>query len=667
MMGPIGCLLFTVNCFALVSSVLAGYEANDRYAPLNKTVSWSPCPNQEGFDCGTFDVPLDYANLTLGKARIALIRLNATERRRGSIFVNPGGPGESGIENVIEFALNYTELSGGFYDIVGFDPRGVGSTQPNINCFSSSEEEFEFLNGTFLQQGIEAKGNFTNQNETDPDVIAFLSQEPLTDLVYYALGQKCWEMNGDHLRYVGTTAVVRDIIGMANLFDGPEAPVNYWGFSYGTIIGSYLVNMFPHRVGHVIIDGVVNPQVWAAEPSYKLWSDSLQNTSDVFYGFSAACAMAGPTGCEIATNGSTAESIVQWTMDLMDAAYDFKEGGGTFGSADIRKLIFSSMYQPKNWPGLATKLYDYANEVWPSGNTTRRRRSLGSNRIPFPPLRSRWSLKVNYAFQAITCADALDWGNTTTTDVFNEVIYTAITETQMFAPMLIDAGFYCHKWVTRAPERYMGPWNATLKNPILVIGNKADPITPFTSAKFVADLLGDGAYLVEQDDFGHTSFAEHSDCTTAIIRNFLVDDTYPTRNQFCGTNQTLFPGQDVTQLILENGGTFDPKLNVKVPVPGTNIGLKNQELLMPPGRTRLDVVTPTDNGTTPSNNITTTFLQNEIRGLKRTRLELYFTIATMSIALLLSFALVFHGVFSSTFWKTNEGRVYTPVNLHGDD
>ena len=96
--------------------------------------------------------------------------------------------------------------------------------------------------------------------------------------------------------------------------------------------------MFPDRVGRIILDGVVNPHIWAGEPSYKLWSDSLQNTSDVFHEFAAACAMAGPTGCEIATKGSTAESITQWIMELMDAAYDFKRNGGGFGSADIRSM-----------------------------------------------------------------------------------------------------------------------------------------------------------------------------------------------------------------------------------------------------------------------------------------------------------------------------------------
>ena len=102
-------------------------------------------------------------------------------------------------------------------------------------------------------RGIEAKGNFTNQNETSPNVVAFLAQEPETDRIYYALGQKCWETNGDHLRYVGTAAVVRDIVGMANLFDGPKTPINYWGFDYGTVIGSYLVNSMFESLGRIII------------------------------------------------------------------------------------------------------------------------------------------------------------------------------------------------------------------------------------------------------------------------------------------------------------------------------------------------------------------------------------------------------------------------------
>lgn len=74
------------------------------------------------------------------------------------------------------------------------------------------------------------KGNFTNADNSDPDMQAFWSQEPLVDGLLYGIGQKCWEKNGENLLYVGTAAVVRDIVGMADLLDGTDKPINYWGF-----------------------------------------------------------------------------------------------------------------------------------------------------------------------------------------------------------------------------------------------------------------------------------------------------------------------------------------------------------------------------------------------------------------------------------------------------
>ncbi|KAG8790262.1 hypothetical protein FRC12_012378 [Ceratobasidium sp. 428] len=128
---------------------------------------------------------------------------------------------------------------------------------------------------------------------------------------------------------------------------------------------------------------------------------------------------------------------------------------------------------------------------------------------------------------------------------------------QMFGPRWGIAGFYCHHWPVRAVERFTGPWNSKLSNPILVIGNEADPVTPFRSAKAVADALGDSAILIEQDDYGHLSLAMHSDCTFSIVENYFLNNQLPTADQFCGTNQVLFPGPGVTKGSLGGKGNPD--------------------------------------------------------------------------------------------------------------
>ncbi len=219
--------------------------------------------------------------------------------------------------------------------------------------------------------------------------------------------------------------------------------------------------------------------------------------------------------------------------------------------------------------------------------------------------------------------------------------------------------------MTRAPERYSGPWNKALKNPILVIGNKADPITPFASAKFVADLLGNSAHLVKEDAYGHTSFAEHSDCTLGIIHNLLVHQTYPADDQLCEANQVLFPGQGVTKLTVDSGGSLNPMFDPRVPVPGTNIGLKNQELLGN-GPLSLNAVKITEDNADPTPTTNTTYLRNEISALKQTCTELYWEVGCASLAFFISLMLAAYTI-SGSLRKTDKGRVYAAVDSLGDD
>ncbi|KAG9124959.1 hypothetical protein FRC07_009551 [Ceratobasidium sp. 392] len=209
------------------------------------------------------------------------------------------------------------------------------------------------------------------------------------------------------------------------------------------------------------------------------------------------------------------------------------------------------MYSPTRWPGLAQELYDIDIFLRSQNTTQRAKRSTISKSSVLKDRQSEAA--SDYSFQAVTCADAIDAGNVTTKDVFDFLVKVT-QEPLLFVlsgivgPTWGDAGFYCHHWPVRAVERYTGPWNKTLSNPILVIGNEADPITPYISAKRVADALGDSAILLEQDDYGHVSLAMHSSCTTDVLKKYFLDNELPPRdNLLCGTNQQLFPGPGITK------------------------------------------------------------------------------------------------------------------------
>ncbi|KAF8754464.1 MEROPS serine peptidase family S33 [Rhizoctonia solani] len=381
-----------------------------------------------GRECARFEVPLDWHNATAGKASLALARYKAVNKPKlGTLFTNPGGQG------VVVWLLFWRkrrssdDASGGRYDIV-------------TECFKTGTEEKNFWKGTIASSGLEAGGNFTDKRDLD----TFYGQVDEIDSLLKKLGRKCVEYSPDTFKYIGTAAVVRDMVAVHDILEGKEKAINYWGISYGTVIGSYFVNMFPNRVGQIVLDGVVDP----------LWDVSLISSDEAFDGFCSACALAGPSGCD--SKGGF-YSIQYSSMDTGTArSYEHKKTLGSKAkvtSAEIRSFLFDSMYAPKYWQYTAQELayyHDILSDTKSFANASHVRRT---------PITLR-----------VTCADAIDANNVTTKDVFDMLVNTTRNVSPMFGPIWGDAGFYCHHWPVRAVERFTGPWNKTLSNTIIVIG-----------------------------------------------------------------------------------------------------------------------------------------------------------------------------------------------------
>ncbi|KAH7335773.1 TAP-like protein-domain-containing protein [Rhizoctonia solani] len=514
-------------------------------------ISWAPCGNTTiPRECGRFEVPLDYADRKASTATLAAIRLNATASPRlGTIFVNPGGPGESGVDWVLSddmaIILNGT---GGQYDIVSWDPRGVGSTVPKVQCFDSGTEEIKFWNGSLRGTTLEVRTDFKNATVRDE----FYSHIDEVDSILVKFGKQCNAQSKDMLKYVGTAATVRDMVALHDYLEGTEL-INYWGISYGTILGSYFVNMFPKRVGRVIIDGVVSPWDWATKQPLQIAYDSMNSTDATFDAFASSCVTAGPSKCAIAQQGSTVDSIRDWVFNLIALAYDNAKatGGATVSSSQLRALLWANMYYPKNWPELARNLAQTYTALSNSttGNSTNglETRDLPRQIRPMPFTRrdntNSSDPATDYAYQAVTCADAVDAGNSTTKQGFETVVDLTNKYTRMFGPWVgwQSGGMYCHHWPARAVERFTGPFNHTLKNKIIVIGNLADPVTPFGNAKAVAEALGDSAVLLKHNGYGHTSLYMHSNCTLAATSKYFTTGELPPNGTVCETDEQLFP------------------------------------------------------------------------------------------------------------------------------
>lgn len=199
-------------------------------------------------------VPLDYSRPNGTQAAVPLIKLAAavndtTGPYKGMILTNPGGPGESGVDSVIIYGGLLQSIIGANYDIVAFDPRGVGNSIPLANCSATPSLSRRSL----TPSGPDFKYSFYNDTFTNAT----------------ESGQECQTAIGgenDAGPHMTTTVNVRDMVSIANTFaqtsEGNGLPdatlMNYWGFSYGTFIGQVFASMFPDRVGRFIIDGVID-------------------------------------------------------------------------------------------------------------------------------------------------------------------------------------------------------------------------------------------------------------------------------------------------------------------------------------------------------------------------------------------------------------------------
>lgn len=226
--------------FAVGKPGLTAGTAPDLAKFYGQSLSWSACDN--GYQCSTLQVPLNYADPSGATIGIAVVRKQATDQahRLGSLLVNPGGPGGSGLQyatsgNVVDAKVLAR------YDLIGFDPRGVGKSDP-VQCLTDSQMD------TFID---------APPVPSDPQQIAKVQSQAK----FFA--QQCEAKSGNLLPYVGTVYAARDMdILRAALGD---EKLTYLGKSYGTYLGAVYAQEFPQRIGHVVLDGALDPDLTAEQ------------------------------------------------------------------------------------------------------------------------------------------------------------------------------------------------------------------------------------------------------------------------------------------------------------------------------------------------------------------------------------------------------------------
>ncbi len=450
-------------------------------APLPVTpVQWTTCGDD--LQCGSVTAPLDYTHPDGSTIQIAVERRPANDpsARIGSLVINPGGPGTSGVSDMAnELSVMPPALLDDF-DIVTFDPRGVDRSSP-VGC------------------GPPTSGSSPNPVPTTP-----AGQQALwaADKDYAAA---CEQYSGSILPYVGTVEAADDLDRIRAALG--DARLTYMGQSYGTLLGATYAQMFPTHVRAMVLDGAIDP----ALSSEQFVIDQSEGFEESLTSFFLWC--------------STAHCAWRPTVDPTTAVLDLIDQAGlsplpagdgqTAGPGDIYDALLAGLYSESDWPRLAAALSEAA--AGDGGGVlamTTTYNTAGSSNLA----------------EANTAINCLDHPTATQLSAYPQMAAAAGASAPVFGPLLAWGLLQCAMWPA-PPTRQPEPTTAAGSNPILVEGATGDPATPYEWAQHLAAELQHGE-LVTWQGMNHVSYF-YSSCIRAIDQNYLVAGTLPPVGTVC--------------------------------------------------------------------------------------------------------------------------------------
>jgi pimeloyl-ACP methyl ester carboxylesterase len=499
--GPVG-VLALVATIALVGSASATAGAGAaperrpdlplRVAQRSSDLDWRPC--EGGAECATLRVPLDYAHPKAKQIDLALLRVVAGDpsRRIGSLVVNPGGPGVSGLTLPLQLRDAALRTGGADvevfarYDVLGFDPRGVGNSTP-VQC--GDVEAFYASDVT---------------PDTDGERRALVDETR-------KFASDCRANGKEVLTHVGTRDAARDL-DRIRVAVGDER-FNYLGFSYGTELGAAYARQFPKRVGRLVLDGALDPKVRGV----GLFRQQARSLEQSFDRFAADCS-ADPA-CAFYSGGDSASAFDRLVAQL-DAAPLPGGGARTLTASQAVTAVATALFERSAWPAIANALAAGA-------------RGDGAPLLSiFDTVYAQRGPDGTYenlasAGAAVNCAD-YRWPRG---DAGYDALVTRIRrESPRFGQAFVWEALPCAYWPTTTGT-------ATTKTPsrlppILVVGTTGDPATPYAWSRALTKALP-GSVLLTREGEGHTAYLGGNQCIDDAVDQYLLSGATPPAGTRC--------------------------------------------------------------------------------------------------------------------------------------
>ncbi|MEE1622038.1 alpha/beta hydrolase [Zafaria sp. Z1313] len=451
-------------------------------------LEWSSC--EGSFDCASVEVPLDYSRPEAETIELAVIRKRAA-KPQGSLLVNPGGPGASGVDTVRDAGtlMFSSALREGFH-LVGFDPRGVSRSAP-VTCRTDAERD------------ADRATLFSDSEEDQRRVEEYLAE----------FAAQCEERTGLPLAFVDTVSAARDL-DILRAVNG-DAKLNYLGYSYGTRLGAAYAGLFPENVGRMVLDGAMDPSLTMEETTLGQ-AEAMESSLRAYL---AECLRSAE--CPFSGDVDDAVEQLHELMRDVDSRPLTTGDGRVFNVGELVSGVLMAFYDEGWWPTLTSALAGLfggdPDPLMALADTSAGRNEDGS-----------YTGNAAAAFYGVNC---LDYPMTTDEEGMDADAEELMEASPTFGEFLAYGGAVCAHWPfpsTGQPAPVEAPGAA----PIVVIGTTGDPATPYDWAVALSGQLASGV-LVSYEGHGHTAYGRSNQCIERAVDRYFLDGTVPEDGLAC--------------------------------------------------------------------------------------------------------------------------------------
>ncbi|MFG1774893.1 alpha/beta hydrolase [Micromonospora sp. NPDC049048] len=486
------------------------------------TLDWYACYDYA--ECATVRLPRDYDKPNGPTTEVAVLRVKARDQQRkiGSLFINPGGPGGSGTDVALAAPYFLGDEVLDRFDIVGVDPRGVAASQ-QVRCFPSVKEQtraYAGLNVAFPWTKAEEKAGIASSK---------------------AVGKGCSTTGRPLTGAMSTAEVARDMDVLRRAVG--DRKLTYLGFSYGSILGQYYANMFPDRVRALAIDGVLNPNEWVGQGKARSLSQedrmrSAQGAYKALREILVRCDRAGAQACPLAEGDPVASfDLVAKRLRAKPVVIEDPDFGRvTITYADFIAANLSVLYGPTGFVEVVDMTSALLVLTDPASSPAARRPASVTVTRQAAKAREqarRYDFPYDNGLETFLGVDCTDAYHPKDAGSFPALAAKADKRDPYFGRLWTWGTSSCARktWTVRDEDAYTGPFNRRTAAPVLVVGNYWDPATNYRGAVSSARLLPN-SHLLSSDSWGHTAYGT-SACVTGAVDAYLLRGALPANGKVC--------------------------------------------------------------------------------------------------------------------------------------